>query len=144
MNFYTPPGFCGDDYDDETDDLWNMPPAYTEAELEDMAAAMATECETCGGFGVLYTDCDIFDGVQACPDCTVPEPEPGIPFIAGVLQRRATATMELTDAQQEELYNAAVNDLVARFTIGTPRNDAERQTLAHASAKIEGVLARAA
>lgn len=75
--------------DDERDfDLYGMPPSPTEAELEDMAAAMATECETCGGFGVLHTDCDVFDGVEACPDCTVPELEPGIPFIAGVLQKR--------------------------------------------------------
>lgn len=40
MSFYTPPGFCGDDYDDETDDLWNMPPAYTYDELADMAAVL--------------------------------------------------------------------------------------------------------
>ena len=77
--------------DDEEDDLWDMPPAYTYGEIMDMAA-----------------------------------------------------TMELTDAQQEELYNAAVNDLVARLTIGKPRNDAARQTLEYMSAQPESVLARAA
>ncbi len=40
MNFYTPPGFVGDDYDDDADNLWDMPPAYTDDEIMDMAATM--------------------------------------------------------------------------------------------------------